>query len=117
MLSRFMLMAVLTLGLTSTALAAGEAVTDTTETMDTMDMGNKICPISGEAVGGKMGEPFVVEYKGHKINLCCEMCKKDFEKDPELYMQKIHEQMMEEGEKMEAGGNVMDDMPMEHMHE
>ncbi|MBI3882302.1 MAG: YHS domain-containing protein [Verrucomicrobia bacterium] len=47
-----------------------------------------VCPVSGEKLGS-MGEPFVFEYKGQKIKLCCDGCKKDFDKDPEKYLSKI----------------------------
>ena len=57
---------------------------------------NKICPISGHEVGG-MGEPKVVEYKGKSYNLCCAMCEKDFNKDPEAAIKKLEEAGKAEG--------------------
>ena len=59
---------------------------------EVVNFGNKICPISGEKVG-EMGEVVSVEYNGKSYNLCCAMCKKDFLKDPEKYIQKMTEQM------------------------
>jgi YHS domain-containing protein len=53
-------------------------------------LNNKICPISGEAVG-QMGPAVEVEHNGTKVNLCCKMCKKDFDKDPEGYIKKLQE--------------------------
>ena len=47
------------------------------------------CPVSGEKLGGDMGKPYVFEYKGREVKLCCPDCKKDFEKDPAKYMKKI----------------------------
>ena len=47
------------------------------------------CPVSGEKLGGDMGKPYVFEYKGREVKLCCSDCKKDFEKDPAKYMKKI----------------------------
>ena len=67
----------------------GEAVASA----EAINVGNKICPISGEKVD-EMGAPFQVEYEGKTYNLCCAMCAKDFNKDPEKYIQKINEQMM-----------------------
>ena len=61
-----------------------------------MVMDNKICPVSKEAV--MKDEVIQVEYQGKKINLCCKMCLKDFNKDPEKYIK-----MMEESMKNEAG--------------
>jgi YHS domain-containing protein len=48
----------------------------------------QVCPVSGEKLGS-MGEPFVFEYKGRQIKLCCDGCKDDFDKDPERYVSKL----------------------------
>ena len=48
------------------------------------------CPVSDEKLG-EMGKPFVFEYKGREVKLCCKDCKKDFDKDPAKYMKKIEE--------------------------
>ena len=47
------------------------------------------CPVSGDALGGDMGKPFVFVYKGQEVKLCCHSCKKDFDKNPDKYMSKI----------------------------
>jgi len=62
---------VLAFGLSSAALAQTE-------------VGNKVCPISGEEIGG-MGKVVQVEYNGKLYNLCCAMCKKNFLADPEKF--------------------------------
>ncbi len=49
-----------------------------------VEVGNKICPVSGNAAG-EMGEIIKYEYNGKIYNLCCKMCLKDFEKDPEKF--------------------------------
>ncbi len=49
-----------------------------------VNVGNKICPVSGEKVG-EMGEVITFEYNGKVYNMCCAMCAKDFKKDPEKY--------------------------------
>jgi len=46
------------------------------------------CPVSGEKLGD-MGAPYVFEYKGQEVKLCCKSCKKDFDKNPAKYMKKI----------------------------
>jgi YHS domain-containing protein len=46
------------------------------------------CPVSGEKLG-EMGKPYVFEYKGREVKLCCPDCKKDFDKTPAKYMKKI----------------------------
>ena len=50
------------------------------------NVGNKLCPVSGNPVDdGTMGEAVKYVYNGKIYNLCCEMCMKDFKKDPEKY--------------------------------
>jgi len=51
---------------------------------DAVEVGNKFCPVSGEEVG-KMGDVVKKEYNGKIYNMCCKMCLKDFDKDPEKY--------------------------------
>ena len=46
------------------------------------------CPVSGEKLG-EMGKPVVFTYKDQEVKLCCNSCKKDFDKDPEKYIAKI----------------------------
>lgn len=59
-----------------------------------IEVGNKICPVSGENVT-KMGGGVQYEYKGKIYNFCCAMCLKDFQKDPEKYS-KIAEESVQE---------------------
>ena len=65
-----------------------EEITET----EAINVGNKICPISGEEIGS-MGEGVQVEHKGKIYNLCCKMCAKDFKKDPEKFIEKINEEL------------------------
>src|SRR5947207_5709276 len=58
------------------------------------------CPVSGEKLGD-MGKPFVFDYQGQEVKLCCKSCKKDFDKDPAKYIKKI-----EAGEKPAADKNA-----------
>jgi YHS domain-containing protein len=46
------------------------------------------CIVSDEKLG-EMGKPFVFDYKGQEVKLCCKSCKKDFDKDPAKYMKKL----------------------------
>jgi YHS domain-containing protein len=46
------------------------------------------CPVSGDKLG-EMGKPYVFEYKGREVKLCCSSCKKDFDKDPATFIKKI----------------------------
>ena len=55
-----------------------------------VEVGNKICPVSGDEIPapgekGNMGEAIKYEYNGKIYNLCCKMCVKDFKKNPEKY--------------------------------
>ena len=57
------------------------------------------CVVSGEKLGGDMGDPYVFTYKdktkkndpGREIRLCCKSCLKDFEKEPAKYLKKLDE--------------------------
>ena len=40
-----------------------------------------LCPVSGEGLES-MGGPFVVDYNGTKVKLCCEGCEADFKDEP-----------------------------------
>jgi len=68
-------------GMTATAVAD----TDTNAIPDKL----KTCPVSGEKLGGDMGEPYVFVYKGQQVKLCCKGCKKDFDKNPDKYLKLI----------------------------
>ncbi len=47
----------------------------------TADVGNKICPVSGQKVDGKN----FYEYNGKRYGLCCPMCADTFKADPKKY--------------------------------
>lgn len=49
------------------------------------------CVVSGEKLGGDMGEPYVFTNKDREIKLCCKNCLKEFQKDPAKYIKKIEE--------------------------
>jgi len=48
------------------------------------------CVVSGEKLV-EMGSPFVFNYKGTEVHLCCERCQAKFEKNPEKYLAKLAE--------------------------
>lgn len=56
----------------------------------------KVCVVSDEKLG-EMGKPFVFEYKGQEMKLCCKSCKKDFDKDPAKYLKKMDEAVKKAG--------------------
>ena len=49
-----------------------------------VEVGNKLCPVTGEKVG-EMSKAIKYEFNGKIFNLCCAMCAKDFKKDPGKY--------------------------------
>ena len=78
---------IVTLGivLSSISLAgAQQAPTTVSASTQTVEVGNKICPVSGEKVG-EMGPPIKYTYNGKVYNLCCPMCNKSFKNNPEKY--------------------------------
>ncbi len=76
------------------AFASGSMKTKNTEssakTAVSNEVGNKICPVSGQPVG-TMGEVVKYEHNGKIYNLCCPACKKDFVKNPEKYSKAAEE--------------------------
>ena len=51
----------------------------------------KTCIVSGEKLGGDMGKPITLVYKGQEMKFCCKDCVKDFNKDPKKWMKKFDE--------------------------
>jgi hypothetical protein len=48
-----------------------------------------VCPVSGEALGGDQGQPFVFVSDGREIQLCCKACQKDFDKNKTAILAKV----------------------------
>jgi YHS domain-containing protein len=46
------------------------------------------CIVSGEKLG-EMGKPYVFEYQGREIQLCCRQCYREFNKNPGEYLGKL----------------------------
>ncbi len=80
-------MAVLVLGATMVWAQETKAPDSTqAQTARPVEVGNKICPVSGEKIKkSEMGEPVKIEHNGKIYGLCCPMCIKDFKKDPDKY--------------------------------
>ena len=79
-------------------MAKGQADSMST---DAVEVGNKICPVSGENIPapgekGEMGEAVKYEYNGKIYNLCCPMCIKDFKKNPEKYSKIAEDEVAKE---------------------
>lgn len=49
------------------------------------------CPVSGDKLGGDMGEPIDKVFGGRLVRFCCKDCDKDFRKEPAKFLNKIDE--------------------------
>jgi len=56
-----------------------------------VDVGNKICPVSGEAISSM--SPVTYEYQGKIYHFCCPACINAFKKDPQKYIEKVEEEL------------------------
>ena len=86
-----------------------------------VDVGNKVCPVSGEKIDEKLKATY--EYKGKIYNFCCPMCIDEFKKDPEKYLKKVEEELRSESginkegvEGADAKTAVSQSMPEGHQH-
>ena len=62
-----------------------------------IQVGNAICPISGELISDVgEGNEVQIEHEGKIYNVCCKFCAKDFKKNPEKFI-KIIENNLAEG--------------------
>jgi YHS domain-containing protein len=64
-----------------------------------VDLGNKVCPVSGEKINEKMKATY--EYEGKIYNFCCPMCIEEFKKDPQKYIKKVEEELRAESKEMQ----------------
>ena len=48
----------------------------------------KICPVSGKALGS-MGTPIKVDVQGKAVFICCEGCRKNLLREPQKYLAKL----------------------------
>ncbi len=81
--------------LTNTVCGTLLCAAETKGAAATHEVGNKICPVSGEKI--KIKEKGKIAYNGKIYNLCCQMCEKDFKKDPQKYIDSVSKEMKEEG--------------------
>jgi len=65
----------------ATAEMSGQA----TPSQAPVNVGNKTCPVSGEALGQEGMEPVTYEHEGKVYNFCCAACIEEFKKDPAKY--------------------------------
>ena len=87
--------AVFLLGITKLSFAQahtehGQGVKEANEETvfeEAVNVGNKICPVSGEKIDEKAKATY--EYEGKIYNFCCLMCTDEFKEDPEKYIKKM----------------------------
>lgn len=49
----------------------------------------EVCVVSGDRLGGAMGDPVDYVYGNQLVRLCCEMCVDAFSEDPASHMKKL----------------------------
>lgn len=86
-----------------------------------VEVGNKICPVSGEKIEEKT--KITYEYEGKIYNFCCVMCIEEFKKDPQKYIEKVEEELqaqtqeeVSEEKEMMPGPKMPESMHEGHHH-
>lgn len=74
----------------------------------------KTCVVSGEELGGDMGEPIDYVVGNRLVRLCCKSCKKKIAKDPLSYLAKLDAAKAEEGPGEKGHGHGHDDDDHRH---
>lgn len=70
-----------------TAGAMNHPTPPATQPTSAVDVGNKVCPVSGDEVGdSKLTET----YDGKTYHFCCDGCPQKFNKDPEKYIKAMN---------------------------
>ncbi len=67
----------------------------------TVNVGNKICPVSGEKINEETKATY--EYEGKVYNFCCPMCIDEFKKDPQKYIKKVEGELQAASKEEESG--------------
>jgi len=75
---------------------------------EAVNIGNKICLVSGEKINQDLKATY--EYEGKIYNFCCAACIDEFKKYPGKYIKKVKEEL--KGNSTNMGGNMHE----EHTH-
>lgn len=67
--------------------------TEAPKVQPAVNVGNKICPVSGEKIGVNNMPPATFEYEGKIYHFCCSGCIEEFKKDPQKYIAIINEEL------------------------
>ena len=99
------------------AMPQDGAMMDDELTEGPVNVGNKICPVSKDKIASVGdGKGFQIEHNGKIYNLCCEMCVKDFQKDPDKYINIINEELEEQEEGQTGAASENTTPMMNHDH-
>jgi YHS domain-containing protein len=82
-----------------------EAATTDTVSQEAVNVGNKVCPVSGEKIDEKLKATY--EYEGKIYNFCCTSCVDDFKKDPDKYIKEVNEELESQGKKETKQNEMM----------
>jgi len=89
--------------LSGSQLAAAKEVNEEAvvreEGAEAVNVGNKICPVSGEEINEETRATY--EYQGLILNFCTPECIEEFKKDPEKYMKRVEEELKARAEEEE----------------
>ena len=72
------------------ARAQNNAQTGVSSVTNAQNVGNKICPVTGDKLS--IDTSVTYEYGGKIYNFCCAGCIEEFKKDPVKYIKKIEEE-------------------------
>ena len=73
-----------------------EEITAEVAISSAIQVGNAICPISGELISDVgEGNGVQIEHEGKIYNVCCKFCAKDFKKNPEKFIKIIEDNLAE----------------------
>lgn len=86
-----------------------------TQSKSEINVGNKICPVTGEKIDESAKATY--KYQGKIYNFCCPVCIDEFKKDPEKYIKKIEEEKMKKSsEQISRNSGAMEEMPGNKHH-
>ncbi len=64
------------------------------EAVEVVNVGNKICPVTGEKIeAGEGMTPVTYEYEGKIYNFCCPECIDIFKSDPKKYIAIVEKEL------------------------
>lgn len=95
---------------TAGKLCFAQEANEKTISREAVNVGNKVCPVSGEKIDEKTKATY--EYEGKVYNFCCPMCVDSFKSNPEEYIKKVEGELAT-SEKEPA----QDSQAHEHMQE